>query len=121
MSQHRRPKARPRTDQHGAAAGEIENEVAPAPDPARTWYIYLLECADGTLYTGIATDPERRLQQHNKGRGARYTRSRLPVRLIGWREVGDRVEAMKLEIKLKQQDRAHKRAFFVASPCRSSS
>ena len=55
-----------------------------AGTPAATespWFVYILECRDGSLYTGITNDIERRLQQHNDGTGARYTRSRRPVRL----------------------------------------
>lgn len=49
------------------------------------WWVYLLRCADDTLYTGITKDPERRLEQHNAGTASRYTRARLPVTMI-WRE-----------------------------------
>ena len=48
----------------------------------KKYYAYMLECADGTIYSGFTTDPERRAAVHNSGTGARYTRSRLPVRLI---------------------------------------
>src|ERR687893_500194 len=47
-----------------------------------TWIVYLVRCRDGSLYTGITTDPERRLREHNRGVGAAYTRSRLPVSLV---------------------------------------
>jgi putative endonuclease len=55
----------------------------------------MLECADGTFYTGWTTDPERRVKQHNAGNGARYTRSRLPVRLVYVEPQPDRAAAMK--------------------------
>ena len=54
-------------------------------------FLYLLRCGDGSLYTGIALDLERRLAQHRAGRASRYTRSRLPVELVWFREVGARV------------------------------
>lgn len=81
----------------------------------RTWYVYLLECADGTLYTGITLDPERRLQQHNAGRGARYTRTRLPARLVGSVAVESRAEAMRTEKRVKSWRPQRKRAFFSRS------
>ena len=80
-------------------------------DP-QAWHVYLLECADGTLYTGIALDPQRRVQQHSKGRGARYTRTRLPVRLLGSIAVAGRAEAMRLEAQVKTWTAKRKRAFF---------
>ena len=78
----------------------------------KTWYVYLLECADGTLYTGITTDPQRRLKQHNAGRAARYTRTRRPVRLLGSRATEGRVAALKLEKRIKRWRPPRKRAFF---------
>ncbi|MDO9349409.1 MAG: GIY-YIG nuclease family protein, partial [Anaerolineales bacterium] len=65
------------------------------------FFCYILECADGTYYTGWSTDPERRAQQHNAGHGARYTRSRLPVRLVYVEELPDKVSAMKRERAIK--------------------
>ena len=82
-------------------------------NPNKTWYVYLLECADGTLYTGISLDPERRAKQHNAGRAARYTRTRLPVRLLGSVAVQGRVEALRLEKHIKGRSPQRKRAFFA--------
>jgi len=79
----------------------------------KTWYVYLLECADGTLYTGITLDPERRVRQHNAGRGARYTRTRLPVRLLGSLLVHDQREAMLMERRIKRCGPQRKRAIFA--------
>jgi len=73
------------------------------------YYCYILQCADGTYYTGWSTDPERRLKQHNAGRGARYTRSRRPVRLMIVEEHPDISTAMKREAALKRLRRAVKR------------
>jgi putative endonuclease len=72
-------------------------------------YCYIVECADGTYYTGWAVDPERRAAVHNKGRGARYTRTRLPVKLVYVEPQPDRTTAMKREIAIKRMDRARKR------------
>jgi putative endonuclease len=78
----------------------------------RTWYVYLLECADGTLYTGISLDTDRRVRCHNAGRGARYTRARLPVRLIGSKAVQNHAEALRQEKNLKTRTPQRKRSFF---------
>src|SRR5574341_1261533 len=64
---------------------------------SRPCYCYILECADGTFYTGWAMDPGRRLETHNAGRGARYTRARRPVKLVYLEPQPDRVSAMKRE------------------------
>jgi putative endonuclease len=72
-------------------------------------FVYLLRCADGTLYCGWSTDPERRLRQHQAGRASRYTRSRLPVELIYAREFETRSEAMREEVRIKRLTPAHKR------------
>ena len=82
----------------------------------RTWHIYLLQCADGTLYTGITVDPERRVRTHNAGRGARYTRTRLPVRLLASRPVCSQSEAMRLERRIKRFTPRRKLAFFTDEP-----
>jgi len=75
-----------------------------------TYFCYILECADGTFYTGWSTDPERRVKEHNAGRGARYTRARRPVELIYIEEQVDRSTAMKREIAIKRLPRAKKHA-----------
>jgi putative endonuclease len=71
-------------------------------------YCYIVECADGTYYTGWAVDPEKRVAVHNKGRGARYTRTRVPVRLVYVEEVPDRKSAMKREMAIKRMGREGK-------------
>jgi putative endonuclease len=74
------------------------------------YYCYILECADGSYYIGWSTDPERRLKQHNAGRGARYTRSRRPAALVYTEEHPNRAAAMQREFALKRLNRARKRA-----------
>ena len=74
------------------------------------YFCYILECADGTYYTGWSTDPERRLTQHNTGRGARYTRTRLPANLVYTEKQADRSSAMRRELEIKRLPRAKKRA-----------
>jgi putative endonuclease len=71
-------------------------------------FVYILRCADGTLYTGWTTDVERRVAQHNAGRGARYTRARRPVTLAYREEVPDRSAAMRREWAIKKLDRERK-------------
>lgn len=72
-------------------------------------YCYIVECADGTYYTGWAVDPEKRVKVHNAGRGAKYTKTRLPVRLVYVEEQPDRKTAMKREIQIKRLGREGKR------------
>lgn len=72
------------------------------------WYIYILECSDGTLYTGITTDVNRRLLEHNSGKGAKYTKTRRPVALKALFEAKNRSEAAKEEYRIKQLPRAEK-------------
>lgn len=72
------------------------------------WYIYILECSDGTLYTGITTDVNRRLLEHNSGKGAKYTKTRRPVTLKALFEAKNRSEAAKEEYRIKQLSRTEK-------------
>lgn len=73
-----------------------------------TWYLYILRCGDGTLYTGITTDVEKRLEAHRSGKGAKYTRGRGPLELV-YREVcGDHSDALKREIVIKKLSRSKK-------------
>lgn len=71
-------------------------------------YVYILECSDGTLYTGWTTDAAHRLAVHNSGKGARYTRARLPVRMVYLEVCADRSEAQKREAAIKRLSRREK-------------
>ena len=71
-------------------------------------YCYIVECSDGTYYTGWTTDPERRVSTHNKGRGAKYTKMRLPVKLVYVEEQPDKVAAMNRELAIKRLGRVGK-------------
>jgi putative endonuclease len=71
-------------------------------------FVYIIECADKTLYTGWTTDIERRLKAHNAGRGARYTQQRRPVRLVYLEELPDRRAAQKRELEIKRLSRTGK-------------
>ena len=72
------------------------------------YFTYILHCADGSLYTGWTTDIERRLQKHTSGQGAKYTRSRMPVKLLTCWEFASRQEAMSFEHKVKRLSRQDK-------------
>ncbi|HEY8586155.1 MAG TPA: GIY-YIG nuclease family protein [Rhodanobacter sp.] len=76
---------------------------APSAD---AWAVYLLECADGRVYTGIARDPDTRYAKHLAGKGARFTRSNPPRRLLGYVWVADHGAALRLEFAWKQLPRA---------------
>ena len=75
-------------------------------------FCYILECSDGTFYTGWTTDPERRVLQHNKGVGARYTRTRRPVKLVYLEEQPDKITALKRERAIKALPRKKKMELF---------
>ncbi len=77
-------------------------------------FVYILACGDGSLYTGWTDDLERRLQSHRDGRAAKYTRSRLPVRLLAWMAAGDASQAKSLEARFKQLSRPEKLAALAA-------
>lgn len=75
------------------------------------WRVYILKCGDGSFYTGITNDLERRLENHNNGCASRYTRSRLPVRLIFQEPCRSRGDALKKELAIKQLSRAQKEEY----------
>jgi len=96
---------------------EIEEvEVAPV-----CWWIYLLECEDGSIYTGITTDVAARFAKHVSGKGAKYTRARSPVKILKTVRCQDHSAALKAEYAIKKMTAAQKRAFCAAdaanSPC----
>ncbi|MFL5753291.1 MAG: GIY-YIG nuclease family protein [Bacteroidia bacterium] len=72
------------------------------------WFVYMVECADGSIYTGITTNIKNRIEMHNAGLGAKYTRSRLPVKLLICWEHSNRSEATKREIEIKKLSRFQK-------------
>lgn len=75
-----------------------------------SWYVYMVRCRDNSLYTGYTNDPQRRLAVHNAGKGAKYTRSRLPVVLVYQEECTDKLAAQRREYALKQLTKAQKEA-----------
>jgi putative endonuclease len=75
---------------------------------SKPWYLYLIECADGSIYTGITVDLLARYAAHCNGSGARYTRSHIPVKLLGFETHVDRSSASKAEYRVKQMTAADK-------------
>ena len=77
------------------------------------WHCYMLECADGTLYTGITNDLEKRLAAHNSGTASKCTRSRLPEKLVFTEDQPDRAAASRREIEIKRLPRSAKQALLL--------
>lgn len=71
-------------------------------------YVYIVECSDGTLYTGWTNHLEKRIKDHNEGKGAKYTKSKRPVTLVYYEEYESKEEAMKREYAIKQMSRSAK-------------
>jgi len=72
------------------------------------WYVYLVECNDGSLYCGITNNPDKRIETHNKGKGAKYTTTRRPVSLVYSETANNKSEALKREIQIKRLSRNQK-------------
>lgn len=85
----------------------------------KNYYVYVLECNDQTYYTGYTTDLAKRLQSHNQGKGAKYTRSRLPVSLVIYWLYDDLSDALKIEAKFKQCTRKQKERLINREPSSS--
>jgi putative endonuclease len=80
-----------------------------------SWFVYLIECQDGSLYTGVAIDVEARYRAHATGKGARYTRAHPPLQLLASLGVPDRSAAQREEYRIKQLSVPQKRAFCVTT------
>lgn len=85
-----------------------------SPVATSEWWLYLLECGDGSWYAGISNDLDSRLRAHVAGKGARYTRGRGPLRILERRAYPDRAAASRAEWQLKRTPKARKLAFFQA-------
>lgn len=77
------------------------------------WYLYILRCGDGTLYTGITTDVEKRLAVHRSGKGAKYTRGRQPLELVYRELCENHSQALRRELEVKKLTRREKEALFA--------
>ena len=80
------------------------------------WHVYIIECSDGSLYTGITNDLDRRITAHNDGRGAKYTKSRRPVRLRFSEPAADRKNASQREYAIKSLRKAEKMRLITPEP-----
>ena len=80
------------------------------------WYLYILRCGDGSLYSGITTDVQRRLAEHRSGKGAKYTRGRGPLTLVYQEECGTHSDALKRELAVKALTRSEKEALIGSFP-----
>ena len=79
------------------------------------WSVYIIECSDGKLYTGITNNLERRIKQHNSGNGGRFTRFRAPVKLVHSEECANKPDALKREAQIKRLERPQKLALIKPS------
>lgn len=80
----------------------------------KLWFVYLVRCRDGSLYAGITTDLERRINEHNRGsRAASYTRSRRPVELVYYERMNTRSEAARREAEIKKMEKRYKEIMIV--------
>lgn len=82
----------------------------------RPWQLYILRCADGTLYTGIAVDAKKRLEMHRSGHGAKYTRSRAPLELVYLEHCPTHSDALRRELEIKALTRAQKLELIQSKP-----
>lgn len=78
------------------------------------WVVYFLRCSDNSLYCGITNNIEKRIKVHNTGKGAKYTRNKLPVKLVYIQKVDNKSEALKLEYKLKKLTKKEKEKMIVS-------
>lgn len=105
----------PPSDLHVRAFPNSARRVSETPAPV--WFVYILRCSDGTLYTGVTLDLARRCRQHNAGTASRYTRSRLPAKLVYREEQPGQGMALKREASVKRLTRRDKLALI----CRRAS
>lgn len=84
------------------------------------YYVYILKCGDGSYYCGYTNDVEKRLEKHKSGKGAKYTRSHLPVELVYTEEFGDKSQALKRECNIKSMNRIQKEKLVGDYLCKNS-
>lgn len=109
----------PRDAQMNICAGRVSYRALPAPYyggsmDEQVWYLYILRCGDGTFYTGITTDIERRLKMHQTGKGAKYTRGRGPLTLMYTEKCTSHSQALSREAEIKAMRRKEKEGLFEA-------
>ncbi len=96
------------TNSKEVSVAKVQTDVIKESKSDETWFVYILRCGDGTLYTGITNDLTRRLEKHNAGTASRYTRSRLPVELVYQEVQISRSHALKRELAVKALSRQEK-------------
>jgi putative endonuclease len=94
----------------------MRDKEPPDAAPAAAWHLYILECGDGSYYTGVTTDIERRVREHQDGKASRYTRTHQPVTLIHREECGSRSQALSRECAVKSLSRQAKEALVARRP-----
>jgi predicted GIY-YIG superfamily endonuclease len=87
--------------------------------PTDSWLLYILACSDGTLYTGITNDLDRRIAMHNSGTASRYTRARLPVTVVYTERCMDKSSALRKELRIKALTRQEKEAYVIRRTVKS--
>jgi len=80
------------------------------PDKEPEWFLYLIRCSGGQLYTGITTDVERRYSEHSEGKGAKFLRGKGPLQLVFSENIGTHSDALKTELKIKKLRKSEKEA-----------
>ena len=98
---------------------EREAAAGVAAEPSEPWYLYILECGDGSYYTGVTKDLERRVGQHNAGTASRYTRTHLPVKLVYSERCESRTAALVRECVVKALPRGKKEQLVGSNKCSS--
>ena len=96
--------------------GQRESEATREPAARPGWWVYILRCADNTLYTGVSNNLPARVESHNAGRGARYTRSRRPVELVYQEAAADRGVAQRREYAIRKLNAHQKQALIAGGP-----
>lgn len=97
------------------AVGKLLTDLKKGSKVDSPWFVYLVRCADGSLYTGVSNDVSRRIEKHNAGTASRYTRSRLPVMLVYQEEQPGRSQALKRELAIKDLSRQEKEKLIKAA------
>jgi putative endonuclease len=95
---------------------EVRESQIPAQATAATWSLYILRCRDGSFYTGVTTDIDRRFREHAEGRASRFTRTRRPVVLIYQEKCGNRAQALSRECAVKSMGRQGKEDLVAGGP-----
>ncbi len=81
--------------------------------PPNEWFLYLIRCSGGQLYTGITINVERRFDEHKEGKGAKFLRGKGPLKLVFQQQIGDQSSALKMEILVKKMSKASKEALVI--------